>query len=223
MPATASPMSSRGGSIGAECFRSSASPSSFSASRSGSTRCSSSPARRSRRGSAPGSRSARGRRRHSARRSSIAAPSPIVWLALPVIGLLERAGLKERRASRSPASGSRRRGACSSSTSRSARSPRRSASTSLGGHAQMVRPLSRRWPKRRRRTEHGRAARRGRATTSARTPPRPTTSALFFGEDIFIAIGSILLIKSFLEQNGIAVEPARPRDVGDPDRDRRVR
>ena len=30
---------------------------------------------------------------------------------------------------------------------------------------------------------------------------------LFFGEDVFIAIGSILLIKSFLEQNGFIVEP----------------
>jgi uncharacterized membrane protein len=30
---------------------------------------------------------------------------------------------------------------------------------------------------------------------------------LFFGEDIFIAIGSILLIKGFLEQNGIRIEP----------------
>jgi uncharacterized membrane protein len=31
---------------------------------------------------------------------------------------------------------------------------------------------------------------------------------LFFGEDIFIAIGSILLIRSFLEQNGFRIEPA---------------
>jgi uncharacterized membrane protein len=31
---------------------------------------------------------------------------------------------------------------------------------------------------------------------------------LFFGEDIFIAIGSILLIRGFLDQNGIHVEPA---------------
>jgi uncharacterized membrane protein len=30
---------------------------------------------------------------------------------------------------------------------------------------------------------------------------------LFFGEDIFIAIASILLIKGFLEQNGIIVDP----------------
>ncbi|WP_205186509.1 5-oxoproline transporter, DUF969 family subunit, partial [Burkholderia sp. LMG 13014] len=28
-----------------------------------------------------------------------------------------------------------------------------------------------------------------------------------FGEDIFIAIQSILLIKGFLEQNGISIEP----------------
>ena len=31
--------------------------------------------------------------------------------------------------------------------------------------------------------------------------------ALFFGEDIFIAIGSILLIVGFLDQSGIKVEP----------------
>jgi uncharacterized membrane protein len=33
--------------------------------------------------------------------------------------------------------------------------------------------------------------------------------ALFFGEDIFIAIGSILLIRGFLEQNRINVEPTQ--------------
>ena len=30
---------------------------------------------------------------------------------------------------------------------------------------------------------------------------------LFFGEDIFIAIGSILLMKAFLEQQGIVLAP----------------
>ena len=30
---------------------------------------------------------------------------------------------------------------------------------------------------------------------------------MFFGEDVFVAIGSILLIRGFLEQNGIVVEP----------------
>jgi uncharacterized membrane protein len=31
--------------------------------------------------------------------------------------------------------------------------------------------------------------------------------ALFFGEDVFIAIGSILLIKGFLQQSGVSVQP----------------
>jgi uncharacterized membrane protein len=31
--------------------------------------------------------------------------------------------------------------------------------------------------------------------------------ALFFGEDVFIAVGSILLIRGFLDQYGIAVTP----------------
>jgi uncharacterized membrane protein len=30
---------------------------------------------------------------------------------------------------------------------------------------------------------------------------------LFFGEDIFLAVASILLIKGFLEANGIIVQP----------------
>nr|WP_308825488.1 DUF969 family protein [Sodalis praecaptivus] len=30
---------------------------------------------------------------------------------------------------------------------------------------------------------------------------------VFFGEDIFIAIGSILLMKGFMEQNGYIIEP----------------
>ena len=32
---------------------------------------------------------------------------------------------------------------------------------------------------------------------------------VFFGEDIFIAIGSILLIKSVLQQSGITVQPTQ--------------
>jgi uncharacterized membrane protein len=30
---------------------------------------------------------------------------------------------------------------------------------------------------------------------------------VFFGEDIFLAVGSILLIRGFLETNGIVVQP----------------
>jgi uncharacterized membrane protein len=78
--------------------------------------------------------------------------------------------------------------------------------TSLGGQAQMVRPL---------------IAPMAEGAAEARLKPLPErvryavrahaaavdNIALFFGEDIFIAIASILLIKGFLEQSGIAIEP----------------
>jgi uncharacterized membrane protein len=79
--------------------------------------------------------------------------------------------------------------------------------TSLGGHAQMVRPLLAPMAER--------AAERSAAPLDQKTRWYVRAHAatvdnigLFFGEDVFIAIGSILLIKSFLEQNGFRVEPA---------------
>jgi uncharacterized membrane protein len=78
--------------------------------------------------------------------------------------------------------------------------------TSLGGHAQMVRPLIAPM------SEGAGEARLGRLSDAARYRIRAHAAGtdnigLFFGEDIFIAIASILLIKGFLEQNGIVVEP----------------
>jgi uncharacterized membrane protein len=79
--------------------------------------------------------------------------------------------------------------------------------TALGGHPQMVRPLI--------------APMAERAAENAATEPLPEQArqdvramaaatdnvGLFFGEDIFIAIGSILLIKGFLGQSGFDVQP----------------
>ena len=45
---------------------------------------------------------------------------------------------------------------------------------------------------------------------------------LFFGEDIFIAIGSIILIQPTLATYGYRPRPARACGLGDPDRDRRL-
>lgn len=130
----------------------------------------------------------------------------IVWLVLAAIGLLERAGLQER-------------ARIAITAVRAATAGRllwvyfliRQATAalgliSLGGHAQMVRPL---------------VAPMAEGAAEARFGPLPDRQrflirshaaavdniALFFGEDIFIAIASILLIKGFLEQNGILVEP----------------
>ena len=130
----------------------------------------------------------------------------VTWMILPLIGLLEREGLQERarvliQKLKSATTGRLlliylviRQGTAALGL------------TSLGGHPQMVRPL---------------IAPMAEAAAEARNPDITDTSrnrvkafaaatdniGLFFGEDIFIAIASILLIKGFLEENGIIVEP----------------
>lgn len=132
----------------------------------------------------------------------------IVWLVLPVIGLLEHAGLKER--ARSLVGGLR--GATTSRILLGYFAIRQLTAslglTSLGGHPQMVRPLIAPM------AEGAAENRYGELTVNVRNRIRANAAAvdniaLFFGEDIFIAIGSILLIKGFLDQNGIHVEPTQ--------------
>ena len=77
---------------------------------------------------------------------------------------------------------------------------------SLGGHAQMVRPLIAPM------AEAAAVTKYGDLPNDVRQKIRANAAAVdniavFFGEDIFIAVQSILLIKGFLEQNGISVEP----------------
>jgi uncharacterized membrane protein len=130
----------------------------------------------------------------------------VAFLVLPVIGLLERGGLQER-------------GRMLIGGIRAATAGRLIALyfmmrqlaaalglTSLGGQAQMVRPL---------------VAPMAVAAAEARLGPLPDRQrflirahaagadnvAAFFGEDIFIAFGSVLLIKGFLQQNGVDVQP----------------
>jgi uncharacterized membrane protein len=132
----------------------------------------------------------------------------VVWLVLPVIGLLEHAGLKER--ARTVVSGLR---AATTSRVLLAYFAIRQVTaalglTSLGGHAQMVRPLISPM------AEGAAENQYGELEVSTRYKIRAHAAAvdniaLFFGEDIFIAIGSILLIRGFLDQNGIHVEPTQ--------------
>lgn len=130
----------------------------------------------------------------------------MVWLVLPVIGLLERAGLQDR----ARALINRLKGATTGRLLMAYFFLRQMAAalglTSLGGQAQMVRPL---------------IAPMAEAASEARFGPLPApvrhqirahaaaadNIALFFGEDIFIAMASILLIRGFLAGNGIEVEP----------------
>jgi uncharacterized membrane protein len=130
---------------------------------------------------------------------------PIVWLALPVIGLLERAGLKER----ARMVVSQIKVATAGRLLLVYLAIRQITAAlglvSLGGHAQMVRPLIAPM------AEAAAEARRGEIDDATRFRIRAHAAAadnvgVFFGEDIFIAIGSILLIRGFLDQNGIHVE-----------------
>lgn len=130
----------------------------------------------------------------------------VVWLVLAAIGLLERAGLQERAriaiAELRAVTVGRllgvyfviRQGAAALGL------------TSLGGHAQMVRPLVAPMAEGAAETKFGALPDRERFLIRSHAAAADNI-ALFFGEDIFIAIASILLIKGFLEQNGIVVEP----------------
>jgi uncharacterized membrane protein len=130
----------------------------------------------------------------------------VVWLALPVIGLLERAGLKER----ARMVISRFLAATSGRLLLAYLSVRQITSAlglvSLGGHAQMVRPLIAPMAEAAAENRFGEIDEKTRHRIRAHAAAADNIG-LFFGEDIFIAIGSILLIRSFLDQNGIHVEP----------------
>lgn len=131
----------------------------------------------------------------------------ITWLVLPVIGLLERAGLQER----ARLLIARVKAATAGRLLISYLVVRQATSalglTSLGGHPQMVRPLVAPM------AEGAAEVRAGGTLPDAlRFRIRAMSAAtdnigLFFGEDIFIAIGSIVLMVGFLEQAGIIVEP----------------
>lgn len=129
----------------------------------------------------------------------------VPWAMLPVIGLLERGGIRER--------------------ARALIVRARTVSTgrvlifyllvrqvsaalglnALGGHVQMVRPVVAPMAE-------AAAEREGPLDDNTRDRIRAHAAAadnvgVFFGEDVFIAIGSILLIRSILQQYGILVAP----------------
>jgi uncharacterized membrane protein len=130
----------------------------------------------------------------------------VVWLVLAAIGLLERAGLQER----ARMAISRVKAATVGRLLWVYFIIRQAAAalglTSLGGHAQMVRPLVAPMAEGAAEAKYGVLPDRERYLIRAHAAGVDNV-ALFFGEDIFIAIASILLIKGFLEQNGIIVEP----------------
>jgi uncharacterized membrane protein len=130
------------------------------------------------------------------------------WLILPVIGVLERSGLQE--AARGLIGRLKtvtfarlmlayllfRQGTAALGL------------TSIAGQTQTIRPIIAPMAEAARATETGVEALSPAETQRVRAFAAGTDNiGLFFGEDIFLAIGSILLMVGFLDQNGITVEP----------------
>ncbi|WP_395945580.1 DUF969 domain-containing protein [Brevundimonas sp.] len=129
----------------------------------------------------------------------------ITWLVLPVIGLLERAGLQERARNLVTQVKAATAGRLMLIYLVVRQATSALGLTSLGGHPQMVRPLIAPMAEGAAETEHG--ALTDKARFRIRGMAAGTDNiGLFFGEDIFIAIGSIVLIVGFLEQAGVRVE-----------------
>lgn len=130
----------------------------------------------------------------------------IIWIVLPVIGLLERYGLQQR--ARTLIAGFR--GATTGRLIFFYFALRQGLAalglTSVAGHAQTVRPLVAPM------AEAAAEAQLGTLDDDTREKVKAHAAAadnigVFFGEDIFIAIASILLIKGTLETYGIELAP----------------
>jgi uncharacterized membrane protein len=79
---------------------------------------------------------------------------------------------------------------------------------SIAGQTQTIRPIIAPMAEAARASETGVEALDSSEAQNVRAFAAGTDNiGLFFGEDIFLAIGSILLMVGFLEQNGITVEP----------------
>lgn len=130
----------------------------------------------------------------------------VPWLTLPVIGLLERAGLQEQ----ASALISRTRAATTSRILLIYLGLRQITAalglTQIAGHAQTVRPLLA--PMVEAASERDNPAITEHERNDVKAMAAATDNVgIFFGEDIFLAIASILLIKGFLESANIIVQP----------------
>jgi uncharacterized membrane protein len=80
--------------------------------------------------------------------------------------------------------------------------------TSIGGHAQMVRPLVAPMAEGAAEAKYGELPEDVRETIRAHSAAADNIG-LFFGEDVFIAVGAILLMKGFFDQNHIPADPLK--------------
>ena len=130
----------------------------------------------------------------------------VVYLTLPTIGLLERAGLREHAA----AFIARMRTFTLARLLIAYLAVRQVLSmlglTGIAGHAQTVRPLLAPMAEAAAENIDPQLDEANRERVKALCAATDNTG-LFFGEDVFIAFGAVLLIQGFYAQNGIDLDP----------------
>jgi uncharacterized membrane protein len=129
----------------------------------------------------------------------------VVWIVLPVVGLLERYGLQERAKALITGMKGATFGRLLTGYLLLRQTTAALGLISIAGQAQSVRPLVAPMAE-------AAAEAKGPLDDAGREKVKALAAAtdnvgLFFGEDIFIAIGSILLMVGFLEQQGIVLSP----------------
>jgi uncharacterized membrane protein len=132
----------------------------------------------------------------------------LAWLVLPVIGLLERYGLQAQARARIARLKVVTTGRLLIIYMLARQVTAALGLTALGGQAQMVRPLIAPMAEAAAETTQPNLADKDRQIVKAHAAAADNIG-VFFGEDIFIAIGSILLIRGVLQQSGVNVEPLK--------------
>jgi uncharacterized membrane protein len=130
----------------------------------------------------------------------------LVFLVLPMVGLLERNGI--RNAARQAVA--RLHGATVARLLIAYLALRQVTAAiglnALGGHAQLVRPVVAPMAEAAAEREHQQLSDEDREKLRAFVAATDNVG-LFFGEDLFVAMGSVLLIRAVFAQHGIALEP----------------
>lgn len=130
----------------------------------------------------------------------------VIWIILPVIGLLERCGLREQAQKLIARIHRATTGRLLTLYLLFRQITSALGLLSLCGHPQMVRPLIAPMAEASTETRYGSVEPALRHRIRAHAAAVDNIGA-FFGEDIFIAVGSILLMKGFLASHGFEIDP----------------
>jgi uncharacterized membrane protein len=130
----------------------------------------------------------------------------VVWIVLPVVGLLERYGLQQRAAAMIRQIRAATVGRLLIVYLLFRQTTAALGLISIAGHAQTVRPLVAPMALAAAEQQHGEVDEETAETVKAYSAATDNVG-VFFGEDIFIAIGSIILIQQTLATYGIVLAP----------------